>query len=293
MKNLLFLLAAVFSLHASAQLQREVSFDFTQESTWKSLVANYPGKPASTSDFASVSTFQNGLLTFNFSKGAIRYNTDANQFCLTILQGGEMTISVSGNAVLNKIEFLTALVSDLSLGTGQSGTYNSSSHVWTSTGSVSSVKFKNFTNSSYVWTMKVTYTEPSVVLYGYASPTGNVSSFSEMTITYPNAKGTLSALNSTGISIKGNYDDSSRGTVNMSLTPAISGNQVKLTLPSPIVNDGSFTVFVPERAFRDSEGYETESVTATITVRENRATFNVSSITPADNSERNAGCTYA
>ncbi len=286
-KVFLFLLVSAFSLCASAQIQRTVSFDFMTEATWQSLISNYPGKPSSTSDFASISSFHRGLLTFTFSKGAIRYNADGDIFCLSILQGGEMTISVSGDATLDKIEFLNALVADLSLPTSEPGTYDAYNKVWTSSGSVSSVKFKNFTNSSYIWKMNVIYTEPSVVLSASVSPSASDTplSFSQMILNYQNANGSMMVQNASGINITGNYEDATKGSINKPLSAIASGKTVTLSLSEPIVHDGTFTITVPSRAFKDAEGYENIGFTTTVTVRENRATFVTNSVIPANNSE--------
>ena len=294
MKKILLCLLAVLSLNAYSQIKRVVDLDFSTESFWLNNSSEYKAyrqkspRPTATADFLSISNFQFGDLTFAFTKGALRYTQENNDFSLTVLQGGTMTISVPADSHIDKIEFLTAVVTDLDLAYGEPGTFDKDNKVWTSGNvGVKSVKFSNFTFSSYIWTMRVSYTEASVVLDATVtpSPTDIVQSFDKMELIYPTAQGGMTVQNAAGITISGDYADKSKGSVNTTLTPSASGSKVTLSLAEPIVHDGTFTIKVPACAFKDAEGYENYALETTVTVRENRATFVPETVDPENNSE--------
>jgi len=285
MKKILLFIVALVSLNIHAQIQRVANFDFTTESFWKSNLSNYDSPESTNYSFASFSGFSEGLLSFAFTKAAAGYNKDNNEYLLNLQQGATMTISVSSGSVINSIEFADNTVEvDLQLAPGEAGSYDHSTKKWTSSGAISSVKFSNFTSSSYVWKMKVTYTEPSVVLSAYASPSASETpvSFSSLILTYPNASGNMSVQSTSGITIQGNYDDTSKGSVNSTMSASASGNKVTLSVSPAIVSDGTFTITIPARAFKDGAGYENEAMTTKVTVRENRAIFNPIEVTPAE-----------
>ena len=285
MKKILPFILAFLTLQAQAQLQRVVNIDFSKESFWQSKLSNYE-KPAGTNySFYSFAGFNTDILSFSFTKAAAGYNKDNDEFLLNLQQGATMTISVPTGSVLNSIVFDPSTVeADLSLAAGEPGSYDHSTKTWTSSGAVNQVKFSNFTYSSYIWKMKVTYTEPSVVLSAYASPSASETpvSFSSLILTYPNASGNMSVQNTSGITIQGNYDDTSKGSVNSTMSASASGNKVTLSVSPAIVSDGTFTITIPARAFKDGAGYENEAMTTTVTVRENRAIFNPREVTPAE-----------
>ena len=285
MKKILPFILAFLTLQAQAQLQRVVNIDFSKESFWQSNLSNYE-KPAGTNySFYSFEGFSTGLLSFSFTKAAAGYNIDNDEFLLDLQQGATMTVSVPTGSVLNSIVFDPGTVeSDLNLAAGEPGSYDHDTKTWTSSGAVSKVKFSNFTNSSYVWKMQVTYTEPSVVLTASASPSSEDTpvSFSSLVLTYAGATGNMSVQNPSGITIQGDYADTSKGSVNTTMSASASGNRITLTVTPAIVNDGTFTINVPARAFKDAAGYENAALTTTVTVKENRAVFNPIEITPAE-----------
>ena len=285
MKKILLFIVALLSLQAHAQLQRVVNFDFSKENFWQSNLSNYV-KPAGTNySFSSFGGFNRGLLNFSFTKAAAGYNKDNEEFLLNLQQGATMTISVPAGSVLNSIVFdPTTVEVDLQLAAGEAGNYDHSTKTWTSSGAVNSVKFSNFTSSSYVWKMQVTYTEPSVILSATASPssTDTPVSFSSLVLTYPGASGNMSVQNDTGITIQGNYADTAKGSVNTTMTASASGNKITLTVTPAITSDGTFTINIPARAFKDGEGYENVGMTTTVTVCEDHAIFNPVEVTPAE-----------
>ena len=283
MRKLYFLLAVFVSLHLHAQVSIPISIDFTTENMWRSLVSNFPGQPSSTGDFVSVPGFTYQGLEFEFGRAAIRYTVDERRYNLSLLLGADMTIRAPKGCLLTSVKFTSALVSDLNLAIGSSGTYNHDTQEWVSTSPTDTVKFKNYVNTSYIWNMTVTYSEESVILEPtvYPSEADRPTTLNEIKLVFPYAHGNLILQSGVGAAtLKGDYVEDFRGSVNQVLSPTFEDNAVTLHLAEPLEHDGEFTLEVPARLFRDQRGYENVAVQSKIVVRENRATFVPVSINP-------------
>lgn len=230
-------------------------------------------------------TFTNGLATISFGNGPAEIDTwnptDNNpSYYLSLSRGTYLVVSVKDGCTIDKV-IINKNSSDAVYLLADRGSYNTVTGTWTpGTEQYNQVGFYySSSQAPVIKHVQVEFTEPSVVLATTAispDPTAEEKpmSFDKMELTYGNANGSLSIQNATGITIAGDYKYANiYGSVNTTLTPTADGNKVILTLSPAITHDGTFTITVPEKSFKDSEGYENVGFTTTVTVIENRATF--------------------
>ena len=230
-------------------------------------------------------TFTNGLATISFGNGPAEIDTwnpteNNPSYYLSLSRGTYLVVSVKDGCTIDKV-IINKNSSDAVYLQADRGSYNTVTGTWTpGTEQYNQVGFYySSSQAPVIGHVQVEFTEPSVVLATTAispDPTAEEKpmSFDKMELTYGNANGSLSIQNATGITIAGDYKYANiYGSVNTTLTPTADGNKVILTLSPAITHDGTFTITVPEKSFKDSEGYENVGFTTTVTVIENRATF--------------------
>ena len=231
-------------------------------------------------------TFTDGLasISFDYHNAEIdTWNPTGNNpsYYLSLSMGTYMVISVTGGCTINKVT-INKNSSDAVYLLADRGSYNSSNGIWTP-GSNSYHQVGLYYSSSQapiIEHVQVEYSEPNEVLSASVSPgpEERPSTFSQLSLYYSNAQGAMSVQSQSGITISGAYDDPAHGEVHPTLSASASGNSVYLTCTPILVHDGTFTINIPAGAFRDAAGYENTALTTTVTVRENRATFDTTAV---------------
>ena len=287
MKKILLLLLTFISVQSFANLSRTAQFDFAHPSTLSPAVTIGTYHAA----FAMVTeeTFTDGLATISFSNGNAELDTwnptggNNPSYYLSLSRGTYLVVTVKQGCTLNKVT-INKNSSDAVYLLADRGSYNSAAGVWTPGADSHSQVGLYYTSAQapVIEDVQVDYTEPSMVLTAqipseYSEP---LKTFSQLEVTFPNAQDTLTVLGAPNVTIQGSYDNEAFGTVNTTMTVKASSTAqtAVFTLATPIEHDGTFTIHVPDLAFRDAAGYETIGFDVTIVVREERAKFDVQSV---------------
>jgi len=284
MKKILLLLLTLISVQGFAQLARTAQFDFAHPNSLTPSISNATYHGAWT--MVTEKTFTDGLasISFDYNNAEIdTWNPTENNpsYYLSLSRGTYMVISVTGGCTINKVT-INKNSSDAVYLLADRGSYNSSNGIWTP-GSNSYHQVGLYYSSSQapiIEHVQVEYSEPNEVLSASVSPgpEERPSTFSQLSLYYSNAQGAMSVQSQSGITISGAYDDPAHGEVHPTLSASASGNSVYLTCTPILVHDGTFTINIPAGAFRDAAGYENTALTTTVTVRENRATFDTTAV---------------
>ena len=284
MKKILLLLLTLISVQGFAQLARTAQFDFAHPNSLTPSISNatYNGAWTMVTDV----TFTDGLASISFAYNNAEIDTwnptgNNPSYYLSLSRETYMVISVTGGCTINKVT-INKNSSDAVYLLADRGSYNSSNGIWTP-GSDSYHQVGLYYKSSQapiIEHVQVEYSEPNEVLSASVSPgpEERPSTFSQLSLYYSNAQGAMSVQSQSGITISGAYDDPAHGEVHPTLSASASGNSVYLTCTPILVHDGTFTINIPAGAFRDAAGYENTALTTTVTVRENRATFDTAAV---------------
>ena len=293
MKKILLFLLVLSTLSVHAQLSRTATFNL-QDPTH----LNPPVIPA-TSNGGYVNlidyVFEKEKISVSFVKpesalGAYaefytrKYSDRPDGYDLGFSRGVSMKISAVTGCTIDRIVFTGA---KKALDVHENGIFVSSSNIWTKSSNTSEVVFTNWnTDEPAIESITVEYTEPAVELEAAFSPTSSAElmSFSQIELSYTGVHGALTLHGTSAITIVGNYDDTSLGEVNATLSPSVSGSVVTLSLTPAIEHDGTFTITIPEGTFADSDGHLNKAQVTYVTVREDRTVFNPIEITPAEGS---------
>ncbi len=285
MKRYLSLLFLVTSLTVSAQVNKTVTFNFNAPSSFKSspeLIPN-PSNGGSVNVTGTVFTNEDIQLSFESVGGEIgaQFNTEiknnSTTYNLTLGDRTHFVFSGLNDAKLKKITYPeTDISGDLYLVDNKPGNFVSSQHSWTSGSSdVSKVIFQSSGGSDPTFhSITVEYTTPSDILKpAYSISEGSsVPYFKELKMTFDRS---LSLQSGSGISISNGAN----------VYASINGNEVTLSVNDTIKTDGSYTITVPAKCFKASDGYENAALTFSFSVNTPKNTFLPVSITPADSSE--------
>lgn len=228
-------------------------------------------------------SFKCDNVTISFTKGqgigpTLQTFIDGNTttYSLRIYAQEGMVIGVPTTSTIERVEFTNnSMVGDLRV-RDDVGSQENGYKVWVCEGEdkvkdiVDTLRYKLSSNPSKINTIVVDYTVPSVVL----KPETNIAdgsivqSFDSLTLTFLK-----------NISIEGNPEIMiSNGTETKPLTVTVKDNIATLKLDEPIMVDGTYTIVVPEKSFKDVDGFENEKVNITFTVK---TVFNYVSIDPA------------
>lgn len=285
-KIILSLLLIIISLQSFADLSRTAPFNFSQPATLSPSITlgTYHSAFAMVTDV----TFTYGLATVSFSSGPAELDTwnptgTNPSYYLSLSRGTYMVVSVQEGCTIDKV-IINKGGSDPVYLLADRGTYTTSTGTWTP-GSDSYKQVGLYYTSSQapiIENVEVEYTETSMVLEAqipskYSEPQ---KTFSQLEVVFPNAQGFLTVQGVPNITIQGNYDNESFGSVNTTMTAQASNTEKTgvLTLTTPIAHDGTFQIHVPDLTFRDGAGYETKGFDVTIRVEEERATFDTVSV---------------
>ena len=149
---------------------------------------------------------------------------------------------------------------------------------WYSNGveGVTSLRYRQNGEAPHIYGITVIYSVPEDLLIPTSSiRNGDVlpsfSSF-ELTFNLP-----VEVEDSTGMFVTGTTLDKP-----VFLSPQVTGNVVTLSLPEGVVldKDGNFTITIPARRFRNTEGFTNEALQYSFKVYEPRNSFNYASVNP-------------
>lgn len=288
MKKYFLLVFLLTSLTVTAQVQKTVTFDFNSPSTLNTSPVLIPNKDDGGTRNVTNTKFTNEdvQLSFELLDGGqiggqfcTQWINDGKSVTYYLTMGDRTHFVVSGlnGAKLNSISYPYAdLSGDLYLVDNNPGTFDAANHLWTcGSDDASKVIFQSSGGSNPEFhQLTVTYTMPSDVLipsYSF-SPGSSVQSFKELTLTFDRP---MSIVSTSGISI-------SNG---VSLSTSVSGRDITLSVPETINTDGSYTITVPAKCFRASDGYENAAISFTFNVSTPKNTLLPEDISPADRSE--------
>lgn len=285
MKKYLSLLFLVTSLTVSAQVNKTVTFDFNDLSSFNSspkLVPN-TSNGGSVNVTGTVFTKDDVQISFQYVGGQIgaQFYTEISNFSTTynLTLGDRTYFIVSGlnDAKLKKITYPeTDISGDLYLVDNNPGSFDASAHCWASGSSdVSKVIFQSSGGSDPSFhSITVEYSTPSDILKPtYSLSEGaSVPYFKELKMTFDRS---MSLQSTTGITISNGAN----------MSASINGSVVTLSVPDTIKTDGSYTITIPAKCFKASDGYENAALTFSFNISTPKNTFLPTSITPADSSE--------
>lgn len=286
MRKFLLTLLTLVSVNVFAQIQRSVTYDFSNPLGLTPSVT-----PTSAGDGrvgidekSSFGSFEEEEIRADFSKngyviGVNIFTQNNGQIVLEINRGNKMTVSTVDEATINSISFssdsylgdLTPIKAD-----ENKGDWKYTSKVWTaySGQSVSSMAFWNTGLPTEIKKMTVDYTLPIVKLV----PVANIKDddvlplFKDMTLTF---KKDMKVLDASKITVKGGKNFSKV------MTATAEKNVVTLSLDEAIETDGTYTVTVPAGCLQDAEGFQNKEQVYVFKVEIPKNTFNFESVLPA------------
>lgn len=291
-KKLILTFFVVLSAHAFAQVRQTATFNFANPQSLNPSInpEDYSGQtiiPVRDVKFKS-GNIQISFTLFNdtmTAQGArirgIKYTgEDFYRYALQITHGTNMIVEGQSGATLDSIicdQSQYSSKGDLDLTDGYGGvldyTLNYALHWKNNTSTpISKVSFSNYNSITQLPELKVYYTTPSDILVPTASISNGVTveSFNGMALTFDRNMYVGSSANIT----------LSNGTTTQNMSASFEGKVVTLTPEKPITTDGTYTITVPAKRFRASDGYENAALTYTFKVSTPKNTFSPTSIDP-------------
>ena len=268
MKKYLLSLLALFSLQAMAMVEETATFEFKQplnlnlDPPLSQIDLNQFSDPDASGVLANISnkTITSGPIVISFTRptntpgaGISRYGGAGGLFCLEMGRLVEVNFNATAGCVLKSITFDQD--SELILPSGQPGSWNYITNTWTAPDTnTSSVTLKNGDQSSKIYIITVKYLSPSSTMdFVSSSPAQGATvtgSFQTMTMSFSSAVAKVN--NASNIKLTGT--DADNTPIDQSMSAAISGSNVSLSIPTAITKDASLTVTAPAGTFENSEG---------------------------------------
>ena len=283
MRKFLSFLLLLVSVFATAQIQRQVVFDFTSPSSLDPTVT--PATNGITVDVTGYK-FKSGLVDITFERGSrgtgvsLTTQTDGVgnpvSYFLAITQTAILNVATNNGATLEEVTFTSDHIGDFSLVPNSPGFLDPGDYkYWSKLNdtNVTSVPFVNSGDQSNIQKIVVTYTEPTQVLTPtYITPSSSVTSLDKISLSFDS---NMSLVKSLGYSLSGTDGKS------YSLTASTSGRNVILSLSEPISSDGTYSLAIPAGSFRNSDGYENKALSYSFTVKTPKNTLNYTKVTPS------------
>ena len=286
MKKVILFLLFLVSTQTFAQIRRTVEFDFGNPTALNPSIT--PAEKNAQTVQVTDKVFKEQGVSISFkanptapvgSRITTVVQNEVTSYYLKLSSISDMIFSVDNGATLNEISFShDTEFGGLYLKEGEKGNIdpNETYKKWEAgTEAVSSVTLRNTDKDSKFHQIYVTYTEPSDVL----SPTttniaqgGVVESFDKFVLGFAN---NMSIYSSNGIIL-------TNGTNTWDLSASVTGNTVTLSAPSVINTDGTYTLTIPARCFKNAAGYENKALTYTFTVNTPKNTFIYASVNPTE-----------
>ena len=285
MKKVILFLFLLLSVQSYAQIKRTAVFDFTNPTALSPSItpANENAQNVIVTDkiFKSQGVSISFATVGDFPIGAriqtSVYNGNTSYY-LRLSSISDMTFGVENGATLNEIKFSDETIfGGLYLKEGEKGSIDPTETYkkWEAgnANNVGSVTFRNSDKDSQFQKIYVTYTEPSDVLSPSSTniPQGGVvESFESLIL---NFSSNMEISSSNGITL-------SNGTKTWNLSATTTGGTITLSAPNIIAEDGTYTINIPARCFKNTSGYENKALSYTFTINTPKNTLNYESVTP-------------
>lgn len=285
MKKAILFLLLLASANSFAQINRVAVYDFCTPSSLNPAIT--PG--TENGDFVKTTNtvFKNGQTYISFKAGSqpigseyvtiVRNNQTS--YYLRVTATTTMTFGCNGDSKLDSIRISDlSTIGDLHLAEGNPGyqdPYQSYKFWKNDEGkNTTKVSFFNSAQPSELQQIYVYYTTPSEILTPSSSITSGsvISNFESLKLTFDR---NVSQASTSKLTMN-------NGSSSQELNVSISGNVVTLTPTQKIEEDGSYTISIPAKTFKDSEGFENKALTYTFTVKVPKNTFTFSSVNPAE-----------
>jgi len=288
MKRYLLLLVTLVSVSVYGQIQKQVTFDFTQPSSLNPIITP-PDPNLTVSVEVTEKIFKSGEISISFARGSVyggaQYKVTTstngvNNYYLEVNRSTTMTFASNDDAAITSIEISDdSTIGDFSLVSGQPG-YQDPDRMykyWTcnDNNNVHSVAFMVGGEATKIKKVTVHYTEPVNVLSPLSTniPTTKVASFNGLELTFASAMTEASAASVYAASEDGKQ---------YQLSCICSGSTVTLSPEKPISKDGKYTITIPEGRFRDYEGYCNRRLEYNVTVEAPKDVLNYVSVSPEE-----------
>lgn len=286
MKKVILFLFLMLSVQSFAQITRHVEFDFTNPTALNPSIT--PKTENAQTVMVTDRVFQNSGVKISFER--VNQFSPGARITTSVLNGKtsyylswssitDMTFAVENGATLNEISFSQDThYGGFYLKEDQKGyvdpTVANRKWVDNNAENVTSVTFRNTDQESQFYHIYVTYTEPSAVLSPVSTSIpqyGTVVSFDKFTMDFAD---NMNLYSSNGIIL-------SNGTKTWNMSASVSGKSVTLSAPETIEQDGTYTLTIPAKCFKNANGYENQALTYTFTVNTPKNILNFESINPA------------
>lgn len=286
MKRFLFLLLVCFSMYSYSQIQRTVTFDFSNPNSLDPKIT--PRTDMGGYVLINDVVFNNGPIRISFEKFAAGIGThyftyNVGNYALRICAGSQANFSTTvKDAVINSFSFSSDTDGgDMYLvdrSAEEETAFNERNKLyWSPIDNVGipEVSLRNGNHDAFIKKISFDVTLPSVVLQPTSTSLKNgdvLEKFESLMLTFEKK---MNIQNGAGIILK------NVGTgVEQSLKASVADKVVSLSLDDAITEDGDFTIFIPAKALKDEEGYESVELTYNFKVYVPRNTFNDFAIDP-------------
>lgn len=286
MKKVILFLLLLTAAQTFAQIKKTVEFDFNNPTALTPSIT--PLKENAQTVQVTDKVFKNQGVSISFkadptapigSRITTVVQDGTTSYYLKLSSISDMTFSVGNGTFINEISFShDTEFGGLYLKEGEKGYIdpNEIYKKWVAdNASVNSVTLRNTDQDSKFHQIYVTYTEPSDVLSPSSTNIaqgGEVASFDKFVLNFAD---NMSIHSSNGITLSNGTNKT------WNLTVHASGNTVTLSAPSVINTDGTYTLTIPARCFKNTAGYENKALTYTFTVNTPKDIFNYASVNPA------------
>ena len=286
MKRFLFLLLVCFSMYSYSQIQRTVTFDFSNPNSLNPKIT--PRTDMGGYVLINDVVFNNGPIRINFEKFAAGIGThyftyNVGNYALRICAGSQANFSTTvKDAVINSFSFSSDTDGgDMYLvdrSAEEETAFNERNKLyWSPIDNVGipKVSLRNGNHDAFIKKISFDVTLPSVVLQPTSNSLDNgdvVERFESLILTFDKH---MQIENGTGIILK-NIETG----VEQSLKASVTDNVISLSVDDVITEDGDYTISIPAKAFKDEEGYENVELTYNFKVYVPRNTFNEFVIEP-------------
>lgn len=284
MRKFILSLLALVSVNVFAQIQRTVTYDFSNP---RGLTPSVTPKGDGDGrviidDRSNFKSFREGPVRVDFSREGnvmgVYIKDDNDNIYLEISRGSKMVVTTVDDATINSISFS----SDSYLGglnptkeNENKGDWKYSSKTWTANAgqSVSSLTFWNTGTPTSIRKMTIDYTMPTEILVPVANIKDNdvLPLFKDMALTFEKD---MKVLDASKITVEGGNNFSKV------MTATAEKNVVTLSLDEAIESDGTYTVTVPAGCLEDAEGFQNKKLVYVFKVEIPKNTFNFESVLP-------------
>lgn len=284
MRKFILSLLALVSVNVFAQIQRTVTYDFSNP---RGLTPSVTPKGDGDGrviidDRSNFKSFREGPVRVDFSREGnvmgVYIKDDNDNIYLEISRGSKMVVTTVDDATINSISFS----SDSYLGglnptkeNENKGDWKYSSKTWTANAgqSVSSLTFWNTGTPTSIRKMTIDYTMPTEILVPVANIKDNdvLPLFKDMALTFEKD---MKVLDASKITVEGGNNFSKI------MTATAEKNVVTLSLDEAIESDGTYTVTVPAGCLEDAEGFQNKKLVYVFKVEIPKNTFNFESVLP-------------